>query len=358
MSGSAIELPYVDLDVFRRDPTSEEADAECRKVAFGLHRFGILIVKDSRVTGEDNNRFLDMLEAYFEQPEEVLRADARPELSYQVGSTPSYTELPRDHCGRMKAFKDADAPLSLCPPELDPKWRFFWRLGDRPKETSYEELNAEPVVPAAFPQWGEVMNSWGSKMLDAILEVASMAALGFGLPVHTFREMMHHGPHLLAPTASNFSKHTAVGTVLAGFHYDLNLMTIHGKSRFPGLYIWTRDGQRVPVRVPDGCLFLQAGKQFEHLTAGHVLAGFHEVVISEDTAAAVERARAAGKPLWRISSTCFSHVNSDRILAPVGLFGEGLDEETAALFPPIAAGEHVRRELDLIRLGAVAPSPM
>ena len=49
--------------------------------------------------------------------------------------------------------------------------------------------------------------------------------------------------------------------MFAGYHYDLNVMTIHGKSRFPGLFIWLRDGTRVPVKVPDGCLLLQAGKQ-------------------------------------------------------------------------------------------------
>jgi hypothetical protein len=74
-----------------------------------------------------------MMEAYFNQPDDVKARDARPEISYQVGSTPSHVELPRDHCERMRAFKDADRPLSLCPPELDPKWRFFWRVGERPK---------------------------------------------------------------------------------------------------------------------------------------------------------------------------------------------------------------------------------
>ena len=53
--------------------------------------------------------------------------------------------------------------------------------------------------------------------------------------------------------------------------------TLHGKSRFPGLYVWLRDGRRVAVRVPDGCLFLQAGRQLEWLTGGHVVAGMHEV---------------------------------------------------------------------------------
>lgn len=65
--------------------------------------------------------------------------------------------------------------------------------------------------------------------------------------------------------------------MLAGFHYDLNFLTIHGRSRYPGLFIWLRDGRRVMVRVPEGCLLVQAGKQMEYLTGGHVLAGFHEV---------------------------------------------------------------------------------
>ena len=79
---------------------------------------------------------------------------------------------------------------------------------------------------------------------------------------------------------SDLARYNQTGTVFAGFHYgvlrecgaachahtdaprllaptDLNLLTIHGKSRFPGLFIWLRDGRRVPVSVPDGCLLLQ-----------------------------------------------------------------------------------------------------
>ncbi len=34
----------------------------------------------------------------------------------------------------------------------DPKWRFFWRVGERPTEcaTEYAELNAAPVLPVRF----------------------------------------------------------------------------------------------------------------------------------------------------------------------------------------------------------------
>jgi hypothetical protein len=94
------------------------------------------------------------------------------------------------------------------------------------------------------------MNAWGSKLLDAVQDVAEMAALGFGLPQDSFRSRMHLAPHLLAPTASDFSRFGAKGTVLAGFHTDLNALTIHGRSRFPGLYVWTRDGSKRAVKIP------------------------------------------------------------------------------------------------------------
>lgn len=66
---------------------------------------------------------------------------------------------------------------------------------------------------------------------------------------------------MLAPTGSDLSKHEREGTVFAGYHYDLNFLTIHGRSRFPGLHIWLRNGQKVEVSVPVGCLLIQAGKE-------------------------------------------------------------------------------------------------
>jgi isopenicillin N synthase-like dioxygenase len=102
-------------------------------------------------------------------------------------------------------------------------------------------------------------------MLDACTVLAEMMAVGFDMPSDTFTSRMVNGPHLLAPTGSDFSKYGEEGTVLAGFHYDLNFLTIHGKSRYPGLFIWTREGKKSLVKVPDGCLLVQAGKQLEYV---------------------------------------------------------------------------------------------
>ena len=45
---------------------------------------------------------------------------------------------------------------------------------------------------------------------------------------------------MLAPTAADLQRYKK-GTILAGLHYDFNFLTIHGKSRYPGLYCWTRN---------------------------------------------------------------------------------------------------------------------
>ncbi len=55
---------------------------------------------------------------------------------------------------------------------------------------------------AGFPEWPEVMDGWGSKMLAAVETAAEMAARGFGLAPDAFTRRMRLGPHLLAPTGA------------------------------------------------------------------------------------------------------------------------------------------------------------
>lgn len=170
------------------------------------------------------------------------------------------TERPRNHTSQIATLGPHDKPLSLNIPEHDPKWRFFWRMGPAPKKTNFPLLNMNAVIPSEIPEWSEVMDAWGNKMLDTLQTVSEMAALGFDLPIDTFTKRLSYGPHLLAPTGSDYSVYNKEGTVLAGFHYDLNFLTLHGKSRYPGLYIWTKNGKKVAVAVPTGCLLIQVSQ--------------------------------------------------------------------------------------------------
>ncbi|KAL2912874.1 hypothetical protein HK105_207655 [Polyrhizophydium stewartii] len=349
-TATTVILPTIDLEPFLRDPTSEAALAECRKAGEALRAYSAFAVRDPRVSEAENAAFLDTIEDYFAQDTETKLKDIRPDVHYQVGATPENTEEPR--CGRddnclklVESMAPENRPLDFTKP--DKKWRFFWRMGERPTETNFPDLNADPVIPAAIPDWSDKMNHWGNRMLDAVTVVSEVAAVGLGLERDTFSKRSRFGPHLLAPTGSDLEKYGEIGSVLAGFHTDLNFLTIHGKSRFPGLHIWTPSGQKLLVKIPDGSLLVQAGKQFEWLTGGHIQAGYHEVVVVPQTLDAIKRQREAGRPLWRISSTMFFHIASDQILEPLPPFRT---EEAVKKYPAMPTGQQVQLELGFISL--------
>ncbi|THG23399.1 hypothetical protein TEA_019948 [Camellia sinensis var. sinensis] len=378
-----MELPVIDLAPYleksakcSREVGEKKLDDPnlqklCEEVSRTLAQTGALLVKDPRCSAQDNDRFIDMMEKYFQRPPQFKRLQERPHLHYQVGVTPEGVEVPRSLVdeeiqGKLRAMPKEFQPSTPMGP--DPKWRYMWRVGPRPSNTRFQvshlhfilnikmvlllsltvmELNAEPVIPEGFPEWKDTMDSWGYKMISAIEAVAEMAAIGFGLPKDAFTSLMKQGPHLLAPTGSDLQRYGQEGTVFAGYHYDLNFLTIHGRSRFPGLNIWLRNGQKMEVKVPIGCLLIQTGKQIEWLTAGDCIAGMHEVVVTNRTTDAIKLALQQDRSLWRVSSTLFAHIASDAVLKPLGHFA---GSPIASNYPPICAGEFVEQELAVINL--------
>lgn len=129
---------------------------------------------------------------------------------------------------------------------------------------------AQPVTASAIDEPRAVSGDMAPPTLGCVLSWASSDAPGgsicsLRLSFRTFQPKRQDQYALIIPP------------VTLRYHYDLNFLTVHGKSRFPGLFVWRRDGRRVPVRVPEGCLLVQAGKQLEILTGGEVMAGMHEV---------------------------------------------------------------------------------
>jgi len=100
MTTNVLDLPTIDITSLLSLKFDSEIDGDtletARKAAEGLHKYGLLVVRDPRASESDNDLFLDMIENYFEQPEERKMVDVRKELYYQVGATPSGVELPRN----------------------------------------------------------------------------------------------------------------------------------------------------------------------------------------------------------------------------------------------------------------------
>ncbi|KDP43434.1 hypothetical protein JCGZ_16721 [Jatropha curcas] len=363
-----MELPVIDLSQYLEIPNKLSNDLEtlsgqlkeygpwlgelCKEVSRILRETGALVVKDPRCSAEDNDRFIDMMEKYFERPPEYKRLHERPQSHYQIGSTPDGLEVARCAVDEKIQEKVKTMPIHyqpLIPNGPDLKERYMWRVNPTPENTRFKHFNLEPPIPEGFPEWKQVMDSWGYKMVNAVEAVSELAAIGFGLPKDAFTSLLKQGPQLLGPTGSDLSHYTEEGTVFAGYHYDTNFLTIHGRSRFPGLNIWLRNGKKMEVKVPPGCLFIQTGKQIEWLTGGECLAGMHEVVVTDRTIDAIKMASKQNRSLWRVSSTLFSNIASDAMMKPLGHFAEN---PQASKYPAMLAGEFMEKELSAINLGA------
>lgn len=83
-----------------------------------------------------------------------------------MGVCPENQEIARDHAKRMSVYSDDNKPISPVVPVYDAKWRFMWKIGERPAEASD---NFPQVVPKDFPDWEEKMNKWGHKLHDAVV---------------------------------------------------------------------------------------------------------------------------------------------------------------------------------------------
>ena len=78
-----------------------------------------------------------------------------------------------------------------------------------------------------------------------------------------------------------------------------------------------------------------------------------QVICTKETLDAADRCRKEGRPAWRVSSTVFSQIASDEIIRPLGKFATPEAEEA---YPPIASGEYVQKELEVINLRAPSPA--
>ncbi|KAG9000114.1 hypothetical protein FRB94_002080 [Tulasnella sp. JGI-2019a] len=365
-------LPVIDLDMFLKDPQSVEGSIECKKAANALVEYGALYVKDSRYSESDNDAFLDIMEDYFSQPAELLKKDERPEYGFQVGATPEGTEHPScmsdDTCRSFVQDLDPEErPSDLGDHRNDHKSRFSYITGHRPPyETEFPFLDMPNVEPAGFNDWTATLKRLADSMKNAVESVGEMAALGLGLEQDIFTKATSYGPHWLAPTASDLARHGDNGTILSGVHRDIDFLTIHGRSRYPGLNIWARNcGKRIAVRLPPGPhLFVHAGKQLQVLSGGLIKADFHEVVVNDATLQAIETTRTNGvRPLIRVSSSFFWHLNHDFMLDPIPSLSQKAREMSAAssewegdtvAYVRMKVGTYIQKELNHVAISSFA----
>ena len=288
-------IPVIDLQYYR---LSGDKDL-CKKVVECLHKTGILIVKDPRINAEYNEKFLDMMEKYYSMPYEIKKKHIRQECHYQVGLTTEFIEKPLDHCELIHRLPEKDSAQK--PVGKDPKARWFHRLGKVEKDTKHMDITGTNVIVDEFPEWEETINNMGDSFLKILDILCEMISTECGLEKGYLANLCKYGSHLIAPTFSDLEKYFLV----------------------------------------------QSGLQIEYLTGKYIIAGLHEVVVEQDTIDMRDKLKDEGKSSVRVSSTFFSHINSDKYLEILPKFR---NEENILKYPKIQEGDWLRKELEKISL--------
>jgi hypothetical protein len=286
------------------DSLTEELQEMCRVLLESFHHTGIVFVKDPRMNEADNQVFIDMMQKYYE-----------------------------DLAARIQREENPDQPFT--------EGRILWAIEDHPNEESWPNFIAKDV-----PEWESILNRWGRTFLEGLKTITSMFEKGSGLPLGTISWKFASATHILNPSGFDLDV-MGLGTVLTTIHYDMSYITVHGNSRFPVFSAWLRDGRKVDIEIPEGYLMFQAGKIFEHITGGYVLAGHHIVLHSDTTALAVAQAKAAGKSVWKINSAMFGNFQTTQLIELIPQLEAHYTaplEETQAKYPSLTLSEFTRRE--------------
>ena len=339
-------VPNFDLEAYIKNPA--ENQKLCEDIAESFHKFGAVAIKDPRVPFQKNEVFLTMMEKYFLSRSKMIENGAKiddifPEHGYNVGLTPEKLEKARGHQKFIDSLINENLPKTPQPTPKDCKCRFMYPLNER--EEAISEIDGAVFIPQDIPNFKTTMDGWGNSMMDSVNLVSEMTAQGLGFEKNFFTNKLQGGAHLLAPTGSDLTKYEK-NDIFAGLHYDFSFMTIHGKSRFPGLYIWLRTGEKIPVSIPDGYLLLQSGKELEMMTGGYIPSGMHEVYYDQKCSDKVQ-SMDSKENIWRVSSTVFAHLNNDTDLAPVGKYRT---KESIEKYPSMTAYELKEIELTAINL--------
>jgi hypothetical protein len=128
---SNIKVPSIDLSRYLAREQGWESD--CREVADILHKFGLVYVRDGRVTAADNEKFIDMMEQYFalrsQQYDRGLKNVDVINSDKPLGLNQSYGSKFVSYRTEKDKLKPPHQSLTPYEPTPDPTWRLRWILG-------------------------------------------------------------------------------------------------------------------------------------------------------------------------------------------------------------------------------------
>jgi len=290
------------------------------KLGASFRETGFAVIENHPVPDETIDRAIASMKAFFALPPDVkLKYDDR-EHGGQRGYTAFATENAK---GRAAADQ-----------------KEFWHTGrDAPEGSGLEDfMRPTPSVSevdggdAATRALFDALDKMGQRILQAVAMDLGLEKDWFTPRVsagNSILRLLHYPPQLAPPPK---------GSVRAGAHEDINVITLLLGAEEAGLEVKHRSGDWLSINPPPGALVINAGDMLQRLTGGLLPSTTHRVVNPSP-----ERARYP-----RYSTPFFLHFAPDVLI-------ESLPqclEKGAERFAPITAQDYLMerlREIGLIR---------
>ncbi len=280
---------------------------------------GFAVIKDHPIDQSTIDRAVTATKAFFAQSNETkLKYDDR-----QGGGQRGYTAF-----GTENAKGKSEADL-----------KEFWHTGrDLPEDSPYRSTMADTPSVAEIPEFDDATRALYNALDEMGQTILRGVALHLGLDESWFDTRVQFGNSILRllhyPPQE---KPGPPGSVRAGAHEDINVITLLLGAEEPGLQVKHRSGEWLSVNPPHGALVINCGDMLQRLTAGILPSTTHRVVNPDP-----ERSKFA-----RYSTPFFLHFNQDVLIeALASCVAEGGEAQ-----PPITAQDYLMERL--IEIGLV-----
>jgi isopenicillin N synthase-like dioxygenase len=304
-------------------PTLDARDVQSAKfaqdIAAAYAEYGFVIIQNHGIDKQLIDRCLDIFQRFFALPvEEKLR--------YKVpnaGGARGYTAF------GIETAKGA----------THHDLKEFWHVGrELPPGHPFTQVMAPNIWVESIPGFREAayglfqaFDALGAKLLSAI-------ARSVNLPPDFFADKVDLGNSILRVIHYPPLPPDPKGSVRAGAHEDINVITLLLGAEEPGLEVLSRRGEWLPINPPAGSLVCNVGDMLQRLTNKHLRSTTHRVVNPPR-----ERASKA-----RYSLPFFLHFNPDFLIKTMPQY---VDEQHPDQFPvPISSHDFLQERLREIKL--------
>ncbi|MEQ1609508.1 MAG: 2-oxoglutarate and iron-dependent oxygenase domain-containing protein [Hyphomonadaceae bacterium] len=257
--------------------------AFAERLGASFRETGFAVIKDHPVDQAVINRGVEAGKQFFALPDAAKRAYCIPGGGGQRGYTPFATEVAKG--AKAKDLKE------------------FWHVArELPEGHRFSDIMSPNLYVAEVPGWKTATGAMYDAMDKFGLEILSAIAMHLKLQPRFFTETVNEGNSILR--LLHYPSQTEPppeGSVRAGAHEDINVITLLLGAEEGGLEVLHRNGQWLGVNPPPGSLVINVGDMLQRLT-NHVLPSTTHRVVNPEP----ERSR-----FPRYSTPFFLHFNPD-----------------------------------------------